>query len=466
LITLLKREVTMGQVHARQAQAVRPNEGPPEDDGDDFLLSSVRAKVMAVNVEGLGRTKDDIVMDSVKDLFKVEDFENLVLTAQGVRSKLQDLGCFSDVGIHIDTMESGEKDYQVTFKVEELKKVQGSVNTMVGNNEGSLMTGVKLPNLLGRGERLQADYTYGTKKSSNFNLSLLKPLRGKLRSALTGNIYQSNAEHPSSGFKQLDRGLLADFAFTSAPHVQHNLQYEAVWRNISCLTRAAAFAVRENSGHSLKSSLRHILCVDRRDSPVFPTRGSFFKLNQEFAGLGGNVGFFKNELELQANLPVTSDITLQASLHGGMIRALQGDKTFNISDHFFLGGPLNLRGFELRGAGPSADGSALGGSMYWASGLHLYTPLPFRPGRDGYGDLFKTHVFVTAGNVGNFGLTGDLQRDLDQVTQDFRLSYGLGLALKLGGVARIELNYCVPVKASRGDRPAPGLQFGVGVNFL
>ena len=102
----------MGQVHARQAQAMRPNEGLAEDDGDDdaFLLSSVRAKVMAVNVEGLGRTKDDIVMDSVKDLFKVkrcctmwdswlpmfadildqvEDFENLVLTAQGVRGKLQ-----------------------------------------------------------------------------------------------------------------------------------------------------------------------------------------------------------------------------------------------------------------------------------------------------------------------------------------------------------------------------------------
>ena len=34
---------------------------------------------------------------------------------------------------------------------------------------------------------------------------------------------------------------------------------------------------------------------------------------------------------------MTSDITLQASLHGGMIRALKGDQTFNISDHFFLG---------------------------------------------------------------------------------------------------------------------------------
>ena len=67
------REV-MGQVHARQAHAMRPNESPAEDDGDDdaFLLSSVRAKVMAVNVEGLGRTKDDVVMDSVQDLFKVK----------------------------------------------------------------------------------------------------------------------------------------------------------------------------------------------------------------------------------------------------------------------------------------------------------------------------------------------------------------------------------------------------------
>ena len=122
--------------------------------------------------------------------------------------------------------------------------------------------------------------------------------------------------------------------------------------------------------------------------------------------------------------------------------------------------------------------------MYWASGLHLYAPLPFRPGRGGLGDLFRSHVFITAGNVGNFWLSGAVGRDIEQVTQDFRLSYGLGLALKLGGVARIELNYCVPVKvgllgrvrtvllhdalfqASRGDKPAPGLQFGVGVNFL
>ena len=48
---------------------------------------------------------------------KVEDFEDLVLTSQNVRGKLEDLGCFSKVGIHIDTSNTGHKDYTVTYQV-------------------------------------------------------------------------------------------------------------------------------------------------------------------------------------------------------------------------------------------------------------------------------------------------------------------------------------------------------------
>jgi len=456
----------MGAVNAREATFKAPDTlNTPEEESPQIALDNISAKVVAVTIDGLAKTKNDIVVESVKDLFKVEHFEDLVLTAQGVRGKLKDLGCFSDVGIHIDTSDTGDKDYTVTFQVQEVKRVAGSVNTMVGNNEGSLMTGIKLPNLFGRGEKLQADYTYGTRKSSTFNIGLLKPLRGKMNTNLTANVFQSTGEWPGSGFKELDRGFLIDLSFISAPQVQHNLQYEAVWRNISTVNKFAAFAVREHSGHTLKSAIKHILTVDRRDDKIFPTEGTLFKLSQEFAGLGGNIGFFKNELEIQANIPLAEDISIQGTFNGGLLKDLQGDKTFNISDHFFLGGPLNVRGFDTRGIGPRSEGCSLGGTLYWASGLHLYAPLPFRPGKGGIGDLFRSHMFVTAGNVGSFWLSGNLQRDLEQVTQDFRLSYGLGLALKLGGVARIELNYCVPVKSS-GDKAAPGLQFGVGVNFL
>lgn len=46
-------------------------------------------------------------------------------------------------------------------------------------------------------------------------------------------------------------------------------------------------------------------------------------------------------------------------------------------------------------------GDYLGGEGYWAGGLHLYTPLPFRPGKGGFGDLFRTHFFLNAGNLCN-----------------------------------------------------------------
>ena len=83
--------------------------------------------------------------------------------------------------------------------------------------------------------------------------------------------------------------------------------------------------------------MKHILCVDRRDNTIFPSEGTLFKLSQEFAGLGVNVGYFKNELELQANIPLAEDIVLQGSFNGGLLKDFEGDKIFNIADHFFLG---------------------------------------------------------------------------------------------------------------------------------
>lgn len=51
-------------------------------------------------------------------------------------------------------------------------------------------------------------------------------------------------------------------------------------------------------------------------------------------------------------------------------------------------------------------GDYLGGEAYWAGGLHLYTPLPFRPGKGGFGDLFRTHFFLNAGNLCNLNYGG------------------------------------------------------------
>lgn len=77
----------------------------------------------------------------------------------------------------------------------------------------------------------------------------------------------------------------------------------------------------------------------------------------------------------------------------------------SIADHFFLGGPLNVRGFDMRGCGPRYDGNAVGGEVYWAAALHVYTPLPFISGSKSFGNLFRLHGFINGGNLSNFTFT-------------------------------------------------------------
>jgi outer membrane protein insertion porin family len=193
------------------------------------------------------------------------------------------------------------------------------------------------------------------------------------------------------------------------------------------------------------------------------------KLQNELAGIGGNVGFLKNEIELQYNVPVLllSDFVFQASLRAGHMRPTQTlNAVSSISDRFFLGGPLGLRGYHLFGAGPHSEGNALGARTYWVGGLHLYTPLPFRPGAGGIGDRFRTHWFLNFGNIGNFPFVyGDHYRNMALLLNRLRYSMGMGLVISLGE-ARFEINYVLPQGQQPGDKAEKGLQFGIGVTFV
>lgn len=136
------------------------------------------ARVDKIHIDGLKRTKDDIIKAQVNELFAAKDFYNIIEQSQKVKSKLETLGCFKNIGVTIDTSKGPDATpdgVEVTFNVRELKWLSGGVNTMVGNNEGSLLIQAETPNIFGRGERLKMDYSYGSKSSSNINISAVKP---------------------------------------------------------------------------------------------------------------------------------------------------------------------------------------------------------------------------------------------------------------------------------------------------
>lgn len=437
------------------------------------------ARVDKITIDGLCRTKNLFAETIVRDVFTAKNFEEVLQKATKARQKLSSMVCFRNIAVHIDVSKgprASQDGLEVIFFVKEFKRVIGGVSSHIGNNEGSLLIGMKAPNLLGQGERLQAEYSYGSRKTNNFSLSAIKPFLGPRNLVFTTTLYQNLGEFPTSGFKQLDKGVIFDFAFNSLESLKHNLQYDATIREQYVLGKGSSFDVREQSGVTLKSALRHILTVDGRDEPIFPTCGGLASLTTELAGLGGNVGFVKNEVNLQGNWTMFKDVVFQGTFQLGFLRSISNDMKIGMSDMFFLGGPMSIRGFQPRGIGPTADNDALGANCYWSGGLHIFAPLPFaRPGpasgsrSTGFSDYFRTHWFLNAGTITNVKGAGDGGENSpstwQQLRSDIRLSTGIGIAIRLGQMARVEVNYCWPLEYQKEDRLGNGVQFGVGVQF-
>lgn len=431
------------------------------------VLENKRVTVQHVHIDGISRTKDDLLIYEIADVFKAKNLIEVMKKSHEARERLLRLGIFRNVDVLIDTAHGEEalaEGLDVIFEVTEMRRLTGSYNTMVGNNEGSMVLGLKLPNLFGRAEKITFQFSYGTKETS-YGLSYFKPQPGNFDKNFAINLYKVTGQFPWSSLRETDRGISTEYNFPIWK-TNHTVKWEGVWRELGSLSRTASFSVREESGHSLKSSISHTMTVDTRNSAILPKRGALLRINQELAGYtGGDVSFLKEDVELQFNSSLLWDSVLSASLWGGLLVPI-GDKPSSIADRFYLGGPTTVRGFSMYSIGPQSEGDYLGGEAYWAAGLHFYTPLPFRPGQGGFGDLFRTHFFLNAGNLCNLNYGDGPNAHLQKLAECIRWSYGAGIVLRLGNIARLELNYCIPMGVQSGDRICDGVQFGAGIRFL
>uniref|UniRef100_A0A1I8JL56 Bac_surface_Ag domain-containing protein n=1 Tax=Macrostomum lignano TaxID=282301 RepID=A0A1I8JL56_9PLAT len=445
----------------------------------------MHAFVERVHVKGLRRTRDQLVHSQVRRLLsdRVATWGQLVLEIQAAKRRLQALGVFTRVDVTIDTAKSPVAEraglanaaYEVVFEVQECKQMQYGVRTMAGmDGTVSLVLNGNLRNLTGNAERLIFDYQIGTRDSKSHFLTLARAL----------------AMYP---FAKASAGLeshsscFASFSLPLGP-TEQLLRAELSWRQLlASQDGRAPLAVRELCGHSIKCGLKHVLEADSRDSATVPMSGGLMmRLTSELAGFGGDVRHLRLGAKLSRSLPL-APLFPAASIHltaaCGHAVPMNGGG-IPLADRFTIGGlSSGLRGFDINCVGPSVPRAALsageeqqqqaapevpsrcylGGESFFTAGAHLYCPLPLVTRRGNFFDLFRLHAFANAGClVSNAGgaPVGDWR--LPRFPRDeVRLSYGIGILLAVGGLARFELNYTVPQAACAGDKLAPGVGLGI-----
>jgi outer membrane protein insertion porin family len=157
----------------------------------------------------------------------------------------------------------------------------------------------------------------------------------------------------------------------------------------------ASLAVQQSEGTALTSAWGTSLIFDGRNHPKNPTKGYYFQVGNDFAGLGGDVRYNRVTGEARFYYPVSDKITFVGRAIGGHIMGWGGDEV-RLIDMFYKGGET-IRGFNRGGFGPRdvSTGDALGGDTFWATTAEVRFPLPLIPEDLGMSGAF----FVDAGSL-------------------------------------------------------------------
>ena len=359
-----------------------------------------RVYIDRIDITGNSRTKDHVIR---REFRLVEGDAYNPLLVDRAKKRLQGLGLFKTVEVK---RTPGSAADRVALAVEVVEQSTGELSFGAGYSTSEGVIGdvsITERNLLGNGQFLRLKVG-GSLDRAQVDLSFTEPrFLDQNLSAGFDLFYKQVDQTSSSGFKNKTAGGSVRLGFPISENLWMQTSYTLAANSIYDVTDTASIGILEagnrNNGESLTSSIGTSLTYDARNHPKNPTRGYFFQVASDFAGVGGDVQYVRVTGEGRAYYPLTEKITLVGRLTGGHIEGWGSDDVL-LTDLFFRGGET-IRGFNKSGYGPRdvSTGDALGGKTFWAANAEVRFPFPLIPDELGMSGA----VFADAGSL--FGST-------------------------------------------------------------
>ncbi len=400
------------------------------------LEEGPHAYIERINIRGNTKTRDYVIRREF-DIVEGDAYNHALIDR--AERRLKNLGYFKNVKI---SSEPGSAPDRVVVNVDLEEQSTGEFSFSAGYSTADGIIGevaVGERNLLGTGDIARASVQYGS-RSRGFNLSFVEPYLLGQRLALGLDLFAKETttatfvSYTSQTYgASIKLGIpITDYLSTQvhySPYVQKialppqfmncnniNPDFLNTFPTPDQFARfvvpaggiaqncyadgEASLAVRKElaAGAVFVSSVGYGFTYNTLDNSRNPTSGLLVNINQDIAGLGGDVNFVKTTADLKLYDEVLPDIVGLFRLQAGHATGW-GGQGLRMLDHF-QGGPNLVRGFAPAGFGPrdltpGTNQDALGGSLFWAASMEFQTPLWFAP-KD-FGMRFAT--FVDAGQL-------------------------------------------------------------------
>ena len=480
------------------------------------VAETPRVYVERIDVSGNTNTRDKVIRREFR-LAEGDPFNSIRVKRS--RDRIQSLGFFQE-NLEIEQTQGSASDRVIlSTTLEEKATGQLQISAGFSSLERFLLNlSVEQRNFRGMAQTLRASINYSS-YSKSIELGFTEPYVFDRNIALGFDIFRRDYSsfnfvnnNRNTTYKQVSTGFQLRGGMPLTEYVQIGARYGLNFDDVT-LDEAAFFTDPDGAGplpafcdplrvgrylcdaigKRTTSSIGYSLLYDTTDNRIRPTRGQRFTLNQDFAGLGGDVKYLRTRANASKYWRLGGGFIFSLSAEGGYIHSFEDDPSpgtdaVRITDRFFLGEP-QIRGFDIRGVGPRVqrvpfvtndDGElvpatarnqivddALGGRAYYVGRAEVEIPVS-----SSFRELgLRPSVFIDVGAL--FSLTNPITQsvlpgDPRTINRCVDANGGSTTApanLVCEGGSQLVAGISPFVENYLGDSAKPRLSVGFGVNW-
>jgi len=407
----------------------------------DVRISTNKGKkvyIGRINISGNDNTRDRVIRRQFR-LAEGELFDSEKLRRS--RQRINNLALFESVDI--EQRSRKEEDLlDIETKVVERNTGQLSFSLGYSSIENLIIQGqVKWMNLLGMGQEFSVTVDSSSRRS-DFTLSFTEPSIMDREVSGGMDVYNTSFTYDAYEARNTGGSLRVGKAF--GEYLWGRLGYKLEQSKVTILNSetAGAYLVAQE-GTSLTGIVSPSLTYDTRNDPYSPSAGQRLYGIFDLGGAGGDQKFYRMTGEYTYYKGLLFDFVGMTHAKVGFAEGY-GDKDLPITQKYFMGGPMSLRGFTIRDIGPKDEnGEAIGGEALLQLNLELQYP---------FTRYFRGYLFYDRGNVYGKGDTqGNTTSQLYDI-ENMRHSWGVGLHF-FSPMGPITLAYGFKLDKKPGESP-------------
>lgn len=426
------------------------------------LQRGARTFVERIDIEGNSTTLDRVIRRQFK-VIEGDPFNRREI--RQATDRIRKLGYFANVEVE---SREGSSPGQAIIDVNVEEKPTGSLGFGIsfGTDEGlGGMITLKEDNFLGRGQKLGLSLST-SKEDRAFDLSFSEPALFDRDLSAGFELFYRTSNSSFNKYNTISYGFSPTIGFPITKNSRLALSYRLTNDEITSANTISQF-IQDESNSRWTSAFGVKYTLDKRNSPVDPTAGFVFSLDQQFAVLGGDQNYYKATANAKAYRSFfNEEVVLTATLEGGLIHSLSGSTT-RVTERFHLGGN-KFRGFESFGLGPrdmNLDaggvpfGEPLGGNVYAVARFEASFPI-------GLPEEYGIHggLFLDVGSV--WGLDRTTATDATTVDDSRHLRSAIGVSLFWdSALGPLRFNFTKPLKYIKGVDRTQSFNFTIDTRF-